>query len=120
MGKNEICKKIEIYKKEEIDNFIEKLELSKRYFEICGRFLGDYYIIVENKFFDKSPYHQLMKSIEKEYTGSEELFECIISTDFLPIEITNDDLKDKREILKEIEDQINELNKRKEEILKNP
>lgn len=34
MEKNEICKKIEIYKKEEIDNFIEKLELSKRYFEI--------------------------------------------------------------------------------------
>ena len=34
------------------------------------------------------------------------------------MEVTDDELKDKREIIKEIEDQINELNKRKEEILK--
>lgn len=118
MEKNEICKKIEIYKKEEIDNFIEKLELSKRYFEICGRFFGEYYIIFENKFSNKSPYHQLIKCIEKEYSGSEEILEGIIPISYLPMEVTDDELKDKREIIKEIDDKINELNKRKEEILK--
>ena len=34
------------------------------------------------------------------------------------MEVTDDELKDKREIIKEIDDKINELNKRKEEILK--
>ena len=110
---------VRIYKKNDIEKFIKKLENKKDYdfkrvFEKAGAFLGESYVIlqkfIKNKF-DEYFDDDIMEDFDKIYYTS------------LTTEIKKDDLKSDEEILKEIQEEkeemesrMNYLNEREKEI----
>lgn len=126
---------VRIYKKNDIEKFIKKLENKKDYdfkrvFEKAGAFLGDSYIIYSNSnsFYEEvCPLKALQKFISNKF---DEYFDNDIMEDFneidyksLTTEIKKDDLKSDEEILKEIQEEkeemesrMNYLNEREKEI----
>jgi hypothetical protein len=126
---------VRIYKKNDIEKFIKKLENKKGYdfkrvFEKAGAFLGDSYIIYSNSdsfYEDVCPLKALQKFISNKF---DEYFDDDIMEDFneisyksLTTEIKKDDLKSDEEILKEIQEEkeemesrMNYLNEREKEI----
>lgn len=126
---------VRIYKKNDIEKFIKKLENKKGYdfkrvFEKAGAFLGDSYIIYSNSdsfYEDVCPLKALQKFIKNKF---DEYFDDDIMEDFneisyksLTTEIKKDDLKSDEEILKEIQEEkeemesrMNYLNEREKEI----
>lgn len=126
---------VRIYKKTDIEKFIKKLENKKGYdfkrvFEKAGAFLGDSYIIYSNSdsfYEDVCPLKALQKFISNKF---DEYFDDDIMEDFneisyksLTTEIKKDDLKSDEEILKEIQEEkeemesrMNYLNEREKEI----
>ena len=126
---------VSIYKKNDIEKFIKKLENKKGYdfkrvFEKAGAFLGDSYIIYSNSdsfYEDVCPLKALQKFISNKF---DEYFDDDIMEDFneisyksLTTEIKKDDLKSDEEILKEIQEEkeemesrMNYLNEREKEI----
>jgi len=102
---------VRIYKKEVICNFIRDYEKSKKVFEICGKFLGNHYIIAEDEYSDNSPFHKLRKYIDKEYSFGYEEF-LALKYDYLVTEVTDDDFKEDEELIKEIDDEIEDLENR--------
>lgn len=126
---------VRIYKKNDIEKFIKKLENKKDYdfkrvFEKAGAFLGENYIIysTSNSFYEEvCPLNALQKFIKNKF---DEYFDDDIMEDFeklhytsLTTEIKKDDLKSDEEILKEIQEEkeemeirMNYLNEREKEI----
>jgi hypothetical protein len=115
---------VRIYNKQVIDDFIRDYEKSKKAFEICGKFLGNHYIIAEDEYSDNSPFHKLKEYIDKEYSFGYEEF-LVIKYNYLVTEITDDDFKEDEELIKEIDDkienlenEISSLKKKKEKVAK--
>ena len=126
---------VRIYKKNDIEKFIKKLENKKGYdfkrvFEKAGAFLGENYIIysTSNSFYEEvCPLKALQKFIKNKF---DEYFDDDIMEDFeklhytsLTTEIKKDDLKSDEEVLKEIQEEkeemeirMNYLNEREKEI----
>lgn len=104
-----------IYKKTDIENLINIYELSYREFEICGKFLGEYYIIAEEEYSESSPYHQLKNYIEKKnYNCEHEL--GALDYNYLTTEVSQEDFKEIDELIEDINDEVKDL-KRQMEIL---
>ena len=99
-----------IYKKTDIENLINIYELSYREFEICGKFLGEYYIIAEEEYSETSPYHQL-----KNYNCEHEL--GALDYNYLTTEVSQEDFKDIDELIEDINDEVKDL-ERQMEVLK--
>ena len=105
-----------IYKKTDIENLINIYELSYREFEICGKFLGEYYIIAEEEYSETSPYHQLKNYIEKKnYNCEHEL--GALDYNYLTTEVSQEDFKDIDELIEDINDEVKDL-ERQMEVLK--
>ena len=112
---------VRIYKKNDIEKFIKKLENKKEYdfrrvFEKAGAFLGENYIIYStfNSFYEEVCHLKaLQKFIKNKF---DEYFDDDIMEDFeklhytsLTTEIKKDDLKNDEEILKEIQEEKEEM-----------
>lgn len=105
-----------IYKKADIEKFIERYDLSYREFEICGKFLGEYYIIAEEEYSENSPYHQLKNYIEKKnYNCEHEL--GALDYNYLTTEVLEEDFKEIDELIEDINDEVKDL-ERQMEVLK--
>lgn len=90
---------VKFYNKKDIDNFIEKYPKSKVFFEKCGLFLADKYLIIDNEFQGyRNPYTQLKyliidmeateKNIDLETYEEIDDYDSEILDDFLNIEYT--------------------------------
>jgi len=111
---------VRIYKKKNIEKIIKDYNLPKKNFEICGSFLGNYYVIIDNEYLhsDNSPCCQLKRHLAK-YNSTNSTAEVeLIKTSYsnLVTEITDEVFKDKEELIEEIDSEIVDLEKQIESL----